>query len=101
MTRQSFIQIDHVIWDKADPNCPLNRDTQAPDYMVVPDLADFISPIDGKSYSGRAGLREHCKKHGVIPTADCEGLPLRPPQPDRKKELEKIAQILADKIYQR
>ena len=42
---------------------------------IMPDLPDFVSPIDGKRYSGRAGLREHCAKHNVVPTADLAGLP--------------------------
>lgn len=42
---------------------------------ILPDLPDFVSPIDGKTYSGRAGLREHCKRHDVVPTADLKGLP--------------------------
>jgi hypothetical protein len=37
--------------------------------------------------SGRAGLREHCKKYDVVPTADLAGLPPKPAnmpyQPDR------------------
>lgn len=43
--------------------------------VFLPDLQDFTSPIDGKRYSGRAGLREHCAKHDVIPNADLKGLP--------------------------
>ena len=42
---------------------------------ILPDLPDFKSPIDGKTYSGRAGLREHCTIHNVVPTADLKGLP--------------------------
>jgi hypothetical protein len=42
---------------------------------ILPDLPDFVSPIDGKSYSGRAGLREHCIRHDVVPNADLKGLP--------------------------
>lgn len=43
---------------------------------ILPDLPDFVSPIDGRSYSGRRGLREHCAKHNVIPNADLKGLPM-------------------------
>jgi hypothetical protein len=43
--------------------------------VIAPDLPDFQSPIDGKWYSGRAGMREHCAKHNVVPTADLAGLP--------------------------
>jgi hypothetical protein len=42
---------------------------------ILPDLPDFVSPIDGLAYSGRAGLREHCKRHDVVPNADLKGLP--------------------------
>lgn len=48
---------------------------RAPMPYVIPDLPDFRSPIDGKVYSGRTGLREHCIKHDVVPTADLKGLP--------------------------
>jgi len=40
------------------------------------DLPDFVSPIDGRLYSGRAGLREHCIRHDVVPNADLKGLPM-------------------------
>ena len=43
--------------------------------FLTPDLPDFVSPIDGKLYSGRAGLREHCKRHDVVPNAELKGLP--------------------------
>jgi len=45
---------------------------------IMPDLPDFVSPIDGKWYSGRTGLREHCALHNVVPTADLAGLPPKP-----------------------
>jgi len=49
---------------------------------ILPDLPDFVSPIDGKTYSGRAGMREHCKVHDVIPNADLKGLPTLTSQSD-------------------
>lgn len=42
---------------------------------ILPDLPDFVSPVDGKVYQGRAGLREHNLRNNVIPTADLKGLP--------------------------
>jgi hypothetical protein len=42
---------------------------------ILPDLPDFVSPIDKKVYSGRAGLREHCKRHDVVPNLELKGLP--------------------------
>lgn len=43
--------------------------------MVMPDLPEFVSPIDGRTYSGRAGMREHCRLHDVVPTRELAGLP--------------------------
>lgn len=44
---------------------------------VIPDLPDFVSPIDGKVYSGKKGMREHCQIHNVVPTSELKGLPPR------------------------
>ena len=63
---------------------------------VMPDLPDFVSPIDGKRYSGRAGLREHCATHNVVPVADLAGLPPKPAHhvPERSRQ-----QVAADKQH--
>ena len=42
---------------------------------IMGDLPDFVSPIDGRRYSGRTGLREHNVVHNVISHADLKGLP--------------------------
>jgi hypothetical protein len=36
----------------------------------MPDLPDFVSPIDGTVVNGRAGLRAHNKRHNVTNPAD-------------------------------
>lgn len=46
--------------------------------MIIPDAPDVVSPIDGTIIKGRAGLREHCKKHDVVLAADLQGLPPKP-----------------------
>jgi len=55
--------------------------------MFVPDLPEFRSPIDGKTYSGRAGLREHNRIHNVVNNEELKGLPVdtmnKTPQIDR------------------
>ena len=38
--------------------------------MIMPDLPDFVSPVDGRVVHGRAGLRVHNKDLGVTNTAD-------------------------------
>ena len=79
MARKSFVQIDGVLYEKGVDVIP-GRDTErAGTYAVMGDLPDFVSPIDGSVVSGRAGLREHCKKHDVVPTADLKGLPVGHP----------------------
>ena len=42
---------------------------------IMGDLPDFVSPVDGRTYSGRAGLREHCIRNNVVPLDDLKGLP--------------------------
>ena len=59
--------------------------------MIMGDLPDFVSPIDQKRYSGRAGLREHCKVHDVVPNADLKGLPTLTLQSDLRSESQKRA----------
>ncbi len=36
----------------------------------MPDIPDFVSPVDGQVVHGRAGLRDHNKRHGVTNMAD-------------------------------
>lgn len=38
--------------------------------LVVGDLSDFVSPIDGQVVHGRTGLREHDRRHGTTNVAD-------------------------------
>ncbi len=40
----------------------------------IGDEGDFVSPIDGKVYSGKAGMREHCARHDVVNNRDLVGL---------------------------
>ena len=34
------------------------------------DIPDFVSPIDGTIVRGNKGMRDHCKKHNVVPSAE-------------------------------
>ena len=70
--KKSYVQIDGVLYEKGtEPH----RDVRAHGPMVAPDQPDFISPIDGKRYSGRAGMRDHCARHDVVSNRDLVGLP--------------------------
>jgi hypothetical protein len=59
--------------------------------QILPDLPDFVSPIDGKRYSGRAGLREHCRRHDVVPNAELKGLPTLQTNSDFRRPEERRA----------
>ena len=38
--------------------------------IIMPDIPDFVSPVDGRVVHGRRGLREHNKELGVTNTSD-------------------------------
>ena len=38
--------------------------------MIMPDIPDFVSPVDGTLVHGRRSLREHNKEHNVTNVAD-------------------------------
>ena len=107
MVRKSYVQIGLELIDKEDyaaiqrargyRSSSLNSTTMS----IMPDLPDFVSPIDGKTYSGRTGLREHCATHNVVPMADLAGLPPKPayqlPTPSRREveaRKENLARII-------
>ena len=52
----------------------LGEQSDAP--LVFADEGVFVSPIDGKLYSGKAGMRNHNAKHDVINNRDLVGLPV-------------------------
>ena len=69
------------------------RDCNVP--MVFSDEGVFVSPIDGLAYSGKAGMREHNRRHDVINNRDLAGLPtgidpkraVAPPTTRQREEL--------------
>lgn len=46
------------------------RNEVAGSVAIHADFEPFISPIDGTVISDRAGYREHCKRHNVVPQAE-------------------------------
>lgn len=58
----------------------------------MPDLPDFVSPIDGTVVHGRAGLRRHNKIHNVTNPADYS-------QEWSKKRVERDQFYKGDKNY--
>jgi len=85
--RRSYVQINGVLYEKGAH--PVGERPQGP--ALLPDLPDFVSPIDGKEYRGRAGLREHCRIHDVVPNAELKGLPVLQTNSDFRSAEEKRA----------
>jgi hypothetical protein len=94
MPRRSWVQINGRLYEKGVDQIP--DDPRSKSAAVYGDLPDFISPIDGKVVSGRAGMRDHCARHNVVPTADLKGLPIGPPriEPNRAEIREEIRKQL-------
>lgn len=99
MSRKSYIQLNGVLYDKAEL---AQQSASAP--TIHGDIPDFVSPIDGTVVSGRAGLRDHCRRHNVVPTADLAGLPPKPavmahqPTPQERQQTRRV---IADIINSR
>jgi len=66
-------------------------------YTILSDLPDFVSPIDGRLYSGRSGLREHCKRHDVVLNEDLKGLPTLTTTSDTRSQDQRRADAAARK----
>lgn len=100
MTRKSYIQIGGKLYDKAE----LSEDPSSGAPMVRGDIPDFVSPIDGSVVSGRAGLRDHCRRHNVVPTSELAGLPPKPMnlnQAPSQEQRQQTKQVIADVINSR
>jgi len=104
MSRTSYIQIGGKLYDKSLP-LPAGVEEQSRNAAAVyGDLPDFVSPIDGKVVSGRAGLRDHCARHSVVPTAELKGLPPKPAHfsgPPSEAYRQETRQTIADVINSR
>lgn len=68
MTRRSWIQSPKPPF-KLIPAEEYEREEKTT-FHIMPDLPDFVSPIDGKVVKGRKGYREHCKVHNVTNASD-------------------------------
>jgi len=58
---------------------------------IMPDLPDFVSSVDGKVYSGRAGMRDHCARHNVVPVEELRGLPFLTSTSDQRSSEQRRA----------
>lgn len=69
--------------------------------LVFSDEGVFISPIDGLAYSGKAGMREHNRRHDVVNNRDLAGLPVgidpkRAQAPPTTRQREELRQAIVD-----
>lgn len=74
-----------------------------PKSNIIGDEGEFVSPIDGKVYSGRRGMREHNARHDVINNRDLVGLPTgisgKAPPSDRRQLRRDIEAAARSKGY--
>lgn len=101
MARKSWVQINGVLYDKDEPLPPEARQSLPgrPGPMVMPDLPDTVSPIDGSIIRGRAGLRDHCARHNVVPTEDLKGLPPKPAVQEYVPDRAAIREAIRGQLY--
>jgi len=76
---------------KGGPDDPGERPRPHKGVAILPDLPDFVSPIDMKEYHGRAGMREHNAKHNVVNNDELKGLPTLPGTGDVRSPEQKRA----------
>ena len=100
MSRRSWVQINGKLYERGVDILPDEAASGAA--AVLGDIPEFVSPIDGSVVSGRAGLREHCRRHDVVLTEDLKGLPNKPMvMPISKEYREQTRQTIADIINSR
>lgn len=104
MARKSYVQINGVLYDKAElQGMEGASSVGAP--AIIADSPAFVSPIDGSVVDGRAALRDHCARHNVVPTAELKGLPPKPfvntnfDQQYRQQTKQVIADIINSRNY--
>ena len=71
MPRQSYIYDERL--KKMVPKEQYYADPADTGYYIQPDIEPFRSIIDGEVISSRRDLRNHMKKHNVVPTAEFSG----------------------------
>jgi hypothetical protein len=79
MTRRCWVYINGQSYEKGtEPDYPAHGSSVGP--TILPDLPDFVSPIDRTVVRGRTGMRDHCARHNVVPTQELKGLPFKKPE---------------------
>jgi hypothetical protein len=104
MARRSFVQINGKLYERGVDVIP--EQVSEVGASVHGDIPDFVSPIDGTVVRGRAGMRDHCARHSVVPTQELKGLPpkpmnmnLQPSAQDRQQTRQVMADIINSRGY--
>lgn len=88
MARRSWVYIDGVAYERGVDYIPTRAEAQA--HTFIPDIAPFRSPVDGSIITGRASLREHNLRNGVVQTEELKGLPTRLANPEYKLSKQEV-----------
>lgn len=106
MPRRRWIQIEGKLYEVGVDTLPEVDGAAGHACTVLGDLPGFRSPIDGTFVEGRAALREHCKKHDVVPSQELKGLPPKTavqehkPSAAYREETKRVMhQIMSDRGY--
>lgn len=67
MARETYVMRDGELVPKRLA-APLHRSAASPTFM--PDIKEFVSPIDGELITSRSKLRAHERRHGVRQAGD-------------------------------
>ena len=104
--KRRWIQIEGKLYEVGVDEIPGLAGDGLSSCAVYGDSPDFVSPIDGSVVSGRAGMREHCKRHDVIPNQELAGLKPRtygngngPSQKEREQTKRTMYQIADHRGY--
>jgi hypothetical protein len=70
MARMRWVMIE----GKLIPADEVTANAEPKGPTILADLPDFRSSIDGSIVRGRAGMRDHCARHDVVPNQELAGL---------------------------
>ena len=82
-----------------DEYCAGNVHDVAP--AVFGDMPAFQSPVDGTIVNGRADLRAHNRRNGVLLADDVRGLPPRQAVTEYKPDRAAIREAIQRSLYER
>jgi hypothetical protein len=107
MARRRWIQVEGKLYEVGVDTIPEVDGAAGHACTIHGDLPGFRSPIDGTFVEGRAALREHCKKHDVVPNLELKGLPVKTsfdaqakPDPKHREETKRVMhQIASERGY--